>query len=192
MLNTVWSSWTAKILYVTPFYPTLPGTRLGKWPMLNKNTGSGVGDPSPQVGSSCLAAPEHQTGDEHPGRGSRLEPLRVQLITLNQGWRHQGKRKEAKWWASCNWLRKEKGKHSQLGKVSGELPLSFQELVLWHSTARGFMGVPGPISPCWSLNTLQGWWPFFSVLAIQVWCRDVLLLCFLLYTSHSFLPECYG
>lgn len=128
-----------------------------------------------------------QSTELGPGTQAWGHLLRVQLIVLDHGWRHQGKRKAAKWWASCNWLWKEKGKYGQLVKVSGELPLSFQKLALWLRTAGGFMHVPAHISRCWSLNTR-----FFSLLGVQTWCRDVLLLCFLLDTSHSSLPEYCG
>lgn len=37
--------------------------------MLNKDTRSSVGDYSPRVGSSCLAAPEHGTGHKAPRHG---------------------------------------------------------------------------------------------------------------------------
>lgn len=67
----------------------LPGT------MLNKNTSSGVGDTSPQMGSTCLTAPEHGTGDKHPGMGSMLELSETAagaLTVLHHGSRHQGKK----------------------------------------------------------------------------------------------------
>ena len=66
--------------------------------MLNKNTSSGVGDTSPQMDSPCLTAPEHGTGDKHPGTRSRLELPGAAacaagaLTILNHGLRHQEKR----------------------------------------------------------------------------------------------------